>query len=321
MKCKIAIVVIIVIGSVQLNICNAQKNFIAQLDFQKDLFPEGIAIDAQRKSLFLNSLKYDKIVSCNIDGSNTSNFIKNGQYGYLSGFGMTVKGDTLYALGNELKKAANASILLLLDSRTGKLIDTYDFKSSNLTYFNDLTISTNNEIFITDSESNKIYRIQRPNKEIKVFLDIDGIAHPNGIAISPNNKLLYLATQKGIRIVDTETKKLVNSSNRENLGVDGLKYYKNSLIGIVNIWESKPENNGIFQYFLDKTGKRILHKKKLLSFSKEFKVPTTFDLIGNKLYFIMNTQLDNFSETNKKTLNKSILEPLQLIEINIPKNQ
>ena len=288
-----------------------------QLDFNKDLFPEGIAIDPIGKRLFLNSLKYDKIVTCNLDGTAPKDFIESGEHNYLSGFGMTVKEDTLYALGNELVRPNNKSVLLLLNVDTGDLIDKYEYQTSDRTYFNDLAISANNEIFITDSESNKVFRIKRPKKEIEVFLQSDEITRSNGIVISPDSDLLYLATINGIRIVDIETKKILNTPNKQNLGIDGLKCFDNLLIGIVNVWESKPENNGIFRYFLNNAGNRIIGKERILSFSKEYKTPTTFDLVGKQLFFVMNTQLDNFDERSKSAKDTALLKAYRLMEIGL----
>lgn len=87
-----------------LTYCSTTNTVVIVLGFEKDLIPEGITIDAQSKTIFLNSLKHSKIVACKLDGSKPTNFITNNKYGYLPGFGMTVKGDTLYALGNSSQK-------------------------------------------------------------------------------------------------------------------------------------------------------------------------------------------------------------------------
>ena len=304
-----------ILGSANPIICSAQEVSRTQLNFKKNLFPEGIAIDSVRNRLFLKSLKNSKIVSCKIDGTDSMNFIEAGDHEFFSGFGMTVERDTLYALGNELVEANNKSILLMGNSITGEFIAKYTYKAPQLTYFNDLAIRSNNEIFITDSESNKVFRIRRPNKEIEIFLESEEIAYSNGIAISSDSKLLYLASQKGIRSVKIETKAILNKSNEENMGNDELKIFKNSLIGIVNVWSTKPENNGIFRYFLNPEGREVVKKEKLLAFSEEYKFPTTFGIVGNELYFLMNTQLDNFDEKSKTTIDISKLKPYKLIEI------
>jgi hypothetical protein len=299
--------------------CQKTNSGTIILGFEKDLFPEGFAIDAQSGKIFLNSLNNNKIVSSNLDGSNPSNFIESNQYNCLSGFGMMVKGDTLYALSNSLTKKDNRSILLLLNIRSHQLIDSYTIDDANFIYLNDLAVSSNNEIFITDSESTRIYRIQRPNKTIEVFLDSEEVVHSNGITISDNNKYLYLASTNGIRIVDIKSKKVLNRADKQLSGIDGLKFYKNNLFGIVNAWDNNSPKNGFFKFYLNEQGTAILSNKKIIPFGKEFKLPTTFDIFNDKIYFIINTQIDNFSETTNQVLDASKLEPYRLMKFGIPK--
>lgn len=298
--------------------CQKNNSEIITLGFEKDLFPEGFAIDKQSGKIFLNSLNNNKIVTSNLDGSNPLNFIEHNQYGCLSGFGMTVKGDTLYALSNSLTKKDNRSVLLLLNVKSHQLIDSYTIDDANFIYLNDLAVSSNNEIFITDSESTRIYSIQRPNKKIEVFLDSEEIAHSNGITISDDNKYLYLASTKGIRIIDIKAKKILNTANKQLSGIDGLKFYKNNLLGIVNVWDSNSPKNGFFKYYLNEQGTAILRSEKIISFGKEFKIPTTFDIFNDNIYFIINTQIDNFSETTNQVLDASKLEPYRLMKFKIP---
>ncbi|GAB3951454.1 hypothetical protein GCM10028805_31610 [Spirosoma harenae] len=272
---------------------------------EKDLIPEGIAVDSASGKIFLSSLKKNKIISTNIDGSNAANFIESNQHGYLAGFGMTIKGDTVYALSNGLKKENNTSVLLLLNTRTKSLIEKYEINIPPYAYLNDLAISASNEIFITDSESNKIYRIKRPNKNLEVYLDTAEIPHSNGIAISDDNSKLYLASKKGIRIVDIQTKKILNQPNIESSGIDGMKFYKNSLIGIVE--------KGVYRFYLTNNGAEIESKKEIIPFDNTFKSPTTFTILGNSIYFIKNKQLDNFNDSTNEVIDKSKLESLILL--------
>lgn len=116
---------------------------------------------------------------------------------------MTVKGDTLFALGNSLPKGDNNSVLLLIEISTGKLIKSYSLVDSAFTYLNDLAISKNNDIYITDSENDRIFTIQAADDNLEIFIESDEIARSNGIAISDDDKYLYLATyDNGIRIFD-----------------------------------------------------------------------------------------------------------------------
>ncbi len=283
------------------------------LGFEKDLIPEGIAIDGGAKVVYLSSLKKNKIVRSNLDGSSPINFIESNQFGYLPGFGMTIKGDTLYALGNSnTPEENNQSILLLLDVKTAHLIKSYIIDKPGFRYLNDMTISSDNNIFITDSESNKVYRIIRPNKRIEVFMETDEIIHPNGIAISTDDQHLYVASQKGIRIIAIMSKKILNDPDLNLSGIDGLKFYKNSLIGIVNARKDAVKN-GIFRYYLNEQGTSIIRSEKLVEASQTH-ISTTFDILDNYMYYVSNTQLDQLNSLTNQIIDPEKLEPYVLMK-------
>ena len=299
-------IVLLMLATLAITGCKNSGSETVTLNFEKDLIPEGIAIDAKSGSVFLGSLRKNKIVKTDITGTNASDFIENGQYEYLSGFGMTIKGDTLYALSNSLKKKDNTSVFLLLNIKTGQLIDQYKISIPPYGYLNDLAISSNNEIFITDSESSKIYKIKRPNNNLEVYLDTAEVLHSNGIAISDDNSRVYLASEKGIRVVDIPTKKILNQPDTASAGIDGMKFYKNSLIGI--------RENGVFRFYLNEKGTEIVSRKGIILFDNTYKSPTTFDILDDSIYFIKNTQLDNFNDSTNEVIDKKKLESLVLLK-------
>ncbi len=289
--------------------CTKSESNTLTLTFEKDLIPEGIAVDAQSGQFFLSSLKKNKIVTANVDGSHAADFIGTAQYNYLSGFGMTIKGDTLYALSNGLEKQNNSSVLLLLNKKTGKLIAQYKTNIAPYGYLNDLAVSRGNEIFITESQSNKIYRVQRPAMNMEVYLDTVAVEHSNGIAISDDNSKLYLASERGIRVVDVQTRKILNQPNKASAGIDGMKFYMNSLIGIVE--------KAVMRYFLNADGTEIIDMKELIRFDSTYRSPTTFDMVGDTIYFIKNVQLDNFNDSTNEVIDTKKLESLVLMTYKI----
>lgn len=289
----------------------APNSFI-DLVFEKDLIPEGIAVDIQSGKLFINSLKHDKIVQCNLDGTDAKDFIQRKEYGYLAGFGMTIKGDILYALGNSLPKDNNKSILLLLDITTGDLIKSYPLDNPEFIYLNDIAVSNHGSVFITDSETNNIYTINPSSHRLEVFYSNDEIKYSNGIAISDNDKYLYFASYtSGIRVLDIATQKLVNQSN-EHKGIDGMKFYENSLITIINSRRDASEN-GVYKFQLDKENSSIVGQEKLRAFREPSDIPTTFDLVEDKMYFIADSQMDILNQETLEIIDVSKLDDYQLI--------
>jgi len=295
--------------------CTQPVQDLTVLSFEKDLIPEGIAIDPSSGKLYLSSLNKSKIVTSNLDGSNPTNFIESNEYGYLPGFGMTVKGDRLYALGNGLFPESNSSILLVLDVTTSDSISSYVMKDTTFMFLNDLAVRGNNQVFVTESNSNRIYSNQGNSGELGIFMDNEEVPHSNGIAISGNQQLLYLASEKGIRIVDIETKEILNPSN-EYAGIDGLKFYENSLIGIVNIYRDESKN-GVFRYYLNEEGTTITRKEKILAYTEKFQVPTTFDIFNGHLYFVINSQLDNLDQDTNQIVDEKKLKSYLLMKVKL----
>lgn len=296
--------------------CTPKEKFI-KLRFEKDLVPEGIALDPISQKVYLNSLKSAKIVRCNLDGSDAEEFISSHEFGYLSGFGMTIQGGTLYALGNGLSKENNTSILLLLDTNSGELVQSYVLDNGNFVFLNDIAVDSKGTVYITDSESSDIYTINPNTNQLEVFFSNEEIKHSNGIAISDDNGYLYLASYtNGIRILDIANKKLINQPNTFK-GIDGLKYYRNNLIGIVNA-KRDASQNGIFQFRLNEEGSEILSEIKISEFEQSSDIPTTFAINKNHMYFVADSQLDNFDQGNNTIVNSTTLENYRLVKKKLP---
>lgn len=288
-----------------------QSHSTTKLHFEKDLIPEGIAIDTVSEIIYLNSLYKNKIVSSHLDGSDPEDFIQEGEFGYLPGFGMTIKGDTLFALGNSHDTSHNQSILLLLDISSGQLIKRYFLKSIEKTYLNDIAVDGNGKFFISDSKGSDIYSQNHETGQLEVYFSDESIIHTNGIAISEDDRYLYLATMgSGLRVLDLFSKKLVNRPN-EFKGIDGLKFYKNTLIAIAN-GRRDIEKNGVFQYHLTKEGSEIVATSKLMAFEKPTDIPTTFAINNGYMYFVTDSQMDLLDENSNIIIDTTKLEAYRL---------
>ncbi|WP_420401577.1 SMP-30/gluconolactonase/LRE family protein [Flagellimonas sp.] len=297
----------------------AQNNSTeVELGFEKDLIPEGIAVDLQHQKLFINSLRHNKVVRCNLDGSQAEDFIESRQHGYLSGFGMAIKGDVLYALGNSLPKPKNESILLLLNIKTGELINSFKLKEAGFAYLNDLAISSKGTLYITDSESNKIYTVNSKKGKLEIFYAHDELKHCNGIAISDDDKHLYFASYtSGLRVLDIASKTLVNQPNNFK-GIDGLKFHQNSLVAIVNTKRDATQN-GVYQFQLNQSLTEITGEEKIWNLRNESDIPTTFAIKNGCMYFVADSQLDHLDQEKVIISDVSKLENYTLIIHPLPK--
>ena len=92
-----------------------------------------------------------------------------------------------------------------------------------------------------------------------------------------------------------------------------MKYYNNSLIGIVN---AKRDTSllGVYRYYLDESKEKIIRKKKIVPYGEHFILPTTFDLIDGHIYYIINSQLNNFDQNSNQIKDVKSLEPYLLMK-------
>lgn len=283
--------------------------------FEKDLIPEGIAVSEGK--VYLSSVLKSKIAVSNLDGKEVSDLIRQGEHGFAMGLGMETHEDKLYAISSDSRSDPHSSKLFVFDKNSGALKYISALKDSSGHFLNDLAISSRGEIFLTDSDNQTLFFKQDDKSELLPFLESESIQYTNGIAISENDNLLYLATfQNGIQVIDRESRKLLGTATQDSTistyCIDGLKYYKNSLIGIQNGWEDKTKHR-VMRYFLNENGTQITHAEVLMEANEYFDIPTTLDIEGDVLYFIANSQLDNFDEANGKVKDPTALKPYYLI--------
>jgi len=278
------------------------NNKIAYRISEKDLIPEGITYSSTTNSFYLSSIYKTKIVQINAETGEFKDFFPSGLLD-ISFLGLFVDEtrNHLWACGNMTRNGETVSMISKFSLNSGKLIKTFSYADTVANTYNDLTEDEKGNIYFTDSDGQCVYKIDNQTDSISIFVDGTEISHPNGITISPDNKFLYVASnKKGIRVLDVEKREIIGEpdSSMNSTGIDGLKYYKNSLIGIQNEVKTRSEVK-IVQYFLDETGTKIIERKIIDQGNPHFDIPTTFTIVKNHLYCLANSQLWNIDSNNK----------------------
>ena len=278
------------------------NNYIAYSISEKDLIPEGITYSSTTGSFYIGSIYKTKIVQINAETGEYKDFIPSDLLD-MSFLGLIVDENRnhLWACGNMLKNGKTLSMVTKFNLATGELLKSYSYADTVANTYNDLALDNDGNIYFTDSDGQHVYKIDKLADSVNIFYDGIEITHPNGITISPNNKYLYIASNnKGIRVLDIEKQKIIGEPDASinSKGIDGLKYYGNSLIGIQNEVKTRSEVK-IAQYFLDNTGTKITGMKIIDQNNPGFDIPTTFIIVNNYLYCLANSQLWNISSENK----------------------
>ena len=260
--------------------------------------PEGIAFDAKENTFYISSIRKGMILKVDENGEISTFYNANKNTWSVSGISIDKKRNRLWActiatpnFENYKKEDEGKSAVLCFDLSNGELIKRYDLRDDNQHWFGDLTINKQGKVYISDSSFPAIYQTNFEADSLQLLAHYPDLRSLQGIALSNDEKLLYFADYlKGILKVDLAKPELTYLVKHHIhpyylKGIDGLYFYKNSLLAIQN--GVSPIR--VCQFELDKSGIEIVKTKLLVNAQPEFNEPTLGTLSKNKLYFIANS--------------------------------
>jgi hypothetical protein len=279
-----------------------------------DLLPEGIAWDQRRKRFFLGSTWRHGIVEC-VPTGDCRGLVKEGQDGLYEVLGLKAdpRDGSVWAVSN----AAGESGLFHYGAPSGDLIRKYTVTRSGgeAHSFNDLAISSEGDVFITDTRAGTVYWVSRTSGRLEVFDPKLKVEAANGIALSSDDKTLYVAGfPDGITVVDLASKSSHAIGHPPDLclaTIDGLSYFNGSLIAIQN----GVMTQRVARYRLTKDLKDIESFEVLERRNPLFDGITTGAMGDGAFYFIANPQLDKVAGGRIKP--GAQLNPLSILRIDI----
>ncbi len=164
--------------------------------------PESVLFDAKSNVIYVSNINDPK---AGADG--------NGSIGRISLDGevqeveWAVGGmDSPKGLGlsKGLLYAADLKNVVVIDTKTGKLVKTIAVEGAGM--LNDITVDEKGEVYVSDSDNKKIYRIK--NNKASVWLEKDFFQKPNGL-LAHRNKFYMVDMNAGIFYeIDKKTKAL-----------------------------------------------------------------------------------------------------------------
>ena len=277
---------------------------------ERDLIPEGIAFDSVEECFYLSSIYKSKIIKIDKNGV-VSDFTIEKQDGLRPVTGMKVdeNGRILWVCSevssmsykNPKESEMGWSGVFKYDLETGKLIKKYTIQEENINHlFNDIIITRNGDVYLTDSDARTIFTINHKSDKLELFFRNEQFGYLNGIALAKDEKSFYFAENNiSIAKMNIKTKSIKYLDYPENsvsIGIDGLYFYKNSLIAVQNGFG---EANRISRLYLDKEGTEIVKYEILEMNNPYFIIPTTGAIAGKEFYYIANSQLGSFDKNHK----------------------
>jgi hypothetical protein len=160
-------------------------------------------------------------------------------------------------------------------------------------FLNDLTISTNGDVYLTDTVRGAIYFIPSKADELTEFLSFDKTSYPNGIDLSADEKTLFVALNGKIAAIDLRSRKSLYLSMPQDIKVgiiDGLYFYKNSLVAIQPFEAGKT----IVRYRLNDKQTSVIKAEIIEASHRLQNQPTTGVIVEKAFYYLANSQLQLF---------------------------
>ncbi len=261
--------------------------------YSTNLFPESIAYDTATGRIYVSSVAQKKIVYLS-SGDKVHDLFSSGQYGFRNGLGLKIRDNILWAISS----AANShhSTLFRFDLVTGYLTDTFPFTANHPVFLNDLCFDNEDNIYLTDSHNQHIYRLHIRSGKTSLFFEGPQILHPNGITFDPQNNSLLVASDSiglvRISLPDPSALLLKRAPQQfPSKGLDGIYYYRGSVIGIFN-GTTNLQQHGVLRFCLNDRGDTITGVDTLTN--QNLNVPTTGFLEKDHFYFLSKTYLADY---------------------------
>ena len=280
-----------------------------------NLYPEGITYDTGRNEFIVTSITTGDIGRVDINGKYKL-FISDNKLISAIGIHVDEKRNRLIVCNSDPGKSKKSTkktqmkkaSLGIYSLKTGDLIkhvDLADEKPGNH-FANDFTIDPKGNLFVTDSFSPVIYKVDI-NYKVNIFLssrkfkgkgfNLNGIVyHPNGyllVAKSNQGKLFKIPVDKPESFTEVKLPKTI-------LGADGLVLINPKELAVV---QNKGEGLVTVLEGIDNWKKGKIKKQYL----KGFAFPTTATIASGKI-FVLNAKLNRlFSGKNEKVNSYEII--------------
>lgn len=292
---------------------------------ERDLIPEGTAYDPVTEQVFISSMYKRKIVAIRKDGSHYD-FVKEAADGIWATLGMEV--DPLRRKLWVISSKGDGGILTKIKIEDGtwdSQLYCYDLDSASLIRkysvlaivpkgfcFNDLTVASNGNVYITESITNRIFTLQHDADSISVLFEPVGYTFLNGITLAGDEKSLFVSSSESLLHIELESKSITPlpyTAPIKQRPIDGLTFYNNTLIG--------HQSNNLTRFYLNEQQDSILTYQ--LIDTSGLDSSTTGEIDENGCYYyIANSQIRSGIDYTSMTLMPlDSLEPVLIKKIRL----
>lgn len=286
----------------------------------KGLITEGVAFDRLSGDFFVSSVRERRVVR--IDKEKKATPFADREDGLFAAMGMAVdqKRRLLWIATSALPEmdGANAAdegkagaVAVNIDN--GKVVQKAFLDNKPERHvFGDLTVDDSGVVYLSDSLTPAIYRLRPNSSKLELLVGSDAFVSPQGLALGAEEKKLYVADYAlGILAVDLKSRQVTAVPGPDDatlLGIDGLYFYENTLIGVQN--GTRPAR--VIRMTLDKERRKITAVETLEANHADFDEPTLGVAARGHFWFVANSQWGAFDE-KKNLVEEKLKDPVVLV--------
>ncbi|HXL21344.1 MAG TPA: hypothetical protein VOA78_02670 [Candidatus Dormibacteraeota bacterium] len=263
---------------------------------QKDLFPEGLAVDTAKRLFYMSNMHFKKIVKITETGE-VADFVSPDLYDLMLVLGVHVDPADHSVWCATYPGEKNRSEIVHFDEH-GQLLERYTPPGTGPHALNDLVLRDTREIYVTDTRGNRVYWFDRTLHRFTQLKLSRPVFWPNGITISDDGNVLYIADLLGVVRLDLKTDQSedVAPAPHDTLaGIDGLYWYNGSFVGV----QYGTGANRVMRWNLSPDGRRVTSSEVLERGTELVKNPTTGAILDEQFYFIADSGIDNLDRDGK----------------------
>lgn len=276
---------------------------------QKDLFPEGLAVDTAKRLFYMSKMHLKKIVKITETGE-VADFVSPDLYDLMLVLGVHVDPADHSVWCATYPGGKNRSEIVHFDEH-GQLLERYTPPGAGPHALNDLVLRDTREIYMTDTRGNRAYRFDRTLHHFTELKLSRPVFWPNGITISGDGYALYIADLLGVVRLDLKTnqsEEVVPAPHDTLAGIDGLYWYSGSFVGV----QYGTGANRVMRWKLSPDGRRVVSSETLERGTELVKNPTTRAILDEQFYFIADTGIDDLDSDGKIVDKTKLDEPLHI---------
>jgi len=272
---------------------------------ERDLIPENVAWDPATQTFFIGAIYKRKIVARDRAGK-VRDFVASKQDGLggVLGMKLDLKRRRLWAVSYngpnppvmDAPPDEHLRGVFIFDLNTGKLVrKVTSFADGEPLSANDVVLDSQGNAYLSSCRRGAVCRVGAEDATAEVFLPSEAIGFVNGIAISDDDRYLFVAHGNGVERVEIATHAHITLAHAPGIslsGADGLSFYKGSLVAVQN--GLQPER--VARYWLSRDMSRVERAEILEVNNPHFIIPTTGCIAGETFYYMANSNLRAFQE-------------------------